>query len=165
MSAPVFLLDTSVFTQAARSYYAFDIAPSFWKAILTHARNGKIISIDRVKEEIDQGKDQLTSWLNDHFTPYIQSTNTKDVADCYGKIISWSFDQPRFTIAEKNKFADANNADAWIVSFAKAKNLIVVTEEKSSPESKKIKIPDVCYAHRISSINTFELMRKLNIKI
>ncbi|QZA33267.1 DUF4411 family protein [Hydrogenibacillus sp. N12] len=166
MSAPLFLLDTSVFTQAARSYYAFDIAPSFWKAILTHAGKGKIISIDRVKDEIDRGNDQLKRWLNDHFTPFIQSTQTADIVHHYGEIIRWASGQPQYRRAAINEFAAANNADAWVVAFAKARNLIVVTQEASSLQSKKsIKIPDVCRAHQIKSIDTFELMRRLNIKI
>jgi len=61
MSTLVFLLDTSVFIQAARSFYSFDIVPSFWESLLRHAEKGEVVSIDRVKDEIDRGDDEITS--------------------------------------------------------------------------------------------------------
>lgn len=47
MSGQIYLLDANVFIEAAQGYYAFELAPGFWQALLYHAVNGRIQSIDR----------------------------------------------------------------------------------------------------------------------
>ena len=51
MDGATYVLDANVFIEAARRYYAFDLAPVFWESILQHAAHGRIYSIDRVKKE------------------------------------------------------------------------------------------------------------------
>ena len=63
MTAP-FLLDSNFFIEAHRTSYPFDVVPSFWAKVKELADNGKIISIDKVKKEILQNKDELSEWLN-----------------------------------------------------------------------------------------------------
>ena len=61
-----------------------------------------------------------------------------------------------------DEFLDANIADAWLIAFAKNKNISLITYEKSEPNSKKrIKIPDVCIEFNIHYLNTIEMFRKL----
>lgn len=62
MEGPEFVLDANVFIEAARRYYAFDLAPGFWESLIHYAKNGRIRSIDRVKQELERGKDQLAEW-------------------------------------------------------------------------------------------------------
>lgn len=57
----IYILDSNVFMEAHNRYYAFDIAPGFWDALIGHAETGRIISIDRVKKELDKGEDDLTN--------------------------------------------------------------------------------------------------------
>lgn len=52
---PVYVLDANVFIQAARRYYAFDLAPAFWRALVDHASEGRVQSIDRVLRELERG--------------------------------------------------------------------------------------------------------------
>jgi len=54
-----FLLDANIFIEAHRRYYAFDIAPPFWMALINHAKNGRLLSIDRVEIELKRGGDEL----------------------------------------------------------------------------------------------------------
>ena len=70
----VYVLDTNVFVEAARRYYAFDIVPGFWQMLIDQARIGNIISIDRVKSEIDRGDDDddLKTWANSNFYPWFE---------------------------------------------------------------------------------------------
>ncbi len=63
-SSQVFLLDSNVLMTAARQYYAFDIAPCFWTSLSHHAGNGELRSIDRVRDEINRGNDELVVWTN-----------------------------------------------------------------------------------------------------
>jgi hypothetical protein len=54
----VFVIDANILIQAHRQYYAFAICPGFWDSLLYHHGTGKILSIDRVKNEIN-GTDEL----------------------------------------------------------------------------------------------------------
>lgn len=40
MAATVFVLDTNVLVEAHRRYYAFDLVPGFWDALVESARRG-----------------------------------------------------------------------------------------------------------------------------
>jgi hypothetical protein len=48
----VYVVDTNFFIQAHRAYYPLDVASSFWEKVKQLADDGKIISIDKVKQEI-----------------------------------------------------------------------------------------------------------------
>ena len=53
----MFLLDSNVLINASRTYYAPDIAPTFWEWLKAQHTAGAIASIARVKEEIDDGRE------------------------------------------------------------------------------------------------------------
>jgi hypothetical protein len=59
MSDVVYVLDASVFIEASRRYYAFAFAPGFWKGLVQRAEDGRVVSIDRVRDEVKQGRDEL----------------------------------------------------------------------------------------------------------
>jgi hypothetical protein len=161
-----FILDASVFIQAYRYYYHFDIAPGFWNALIQHASTGVLLTIDRVKDEIDEGKDELAKWVNGHFHDWLENTSDAGVLAAYGEVIQWAMAQSQYTDAAKAEFADAENADAWVVAYAKAKGCVVVTQEKPAPQSKrKVKVPDVCNAFGVMWIDTFVMMRRLGIRL
>ena len=167
MSQPhVFVLDANVFIEAARRYYAFDIAPAFWNALLDLAQKGRIVSIDRVKDELTRLNDELTEWARGQFHEYFDSTvDDREVMKAYRQIIQWAFEQRQFEETAKREFAQANNADAWIVAYALAKRAIVVTHEQFKPDIKrKIPIPNVCRAFGVSYVDTFEMLRQLSVR-
>lgn len=158
----IYIIDTSVFIEAARRYYAFDIAPTFWYSLAYHHRIGTIQSIDRVKYEIDRGRDFLVFWISIYFS--FESTNNANVVSEYARIMQWAANHPQYDPSAKSDFARADNADAWLVAYAMAQSCTVVTEEKSAPQARRaIKMPDVCNAHNVQYIDTFTLMRRLKI--
>jgi len=53
----VFVPDANIFIEAARRYYAFDIAPPFWDALSVHITGQSIIIVDRIFGEIQKGTD------------------------------------------------------------------------------------------------------------
>lgn len=149
---------------AARSYYAFDVAPGFWDGLVQEARNGRLMSIDRIKEEIDRGKDDLKDWANNTFHAWFASTAENNVVATYRQIMKWAQAQKQFTAAAKAEFAVS--ADGWLVAYAKAKDCVVVTNEKFEPNIKrKIKIPNVCQAFTVTYVNAFEMLRALSIRL
>lgn len=162
----VYVLDSDVFMTAARSYYAFDLVPAFWSGLVQEARNGRLLSIDRVKAEIDEGKDRLKQWATNDFHPWFAPTGTEPVVTVYASIIAWGMGQPQFTGAAKAEFADAKNADPWLVAYAKATNSTVVTNEKYDANiRRKIKIPNVCNAFGVAHVDLFQMLRALALRL
>lgn len=167
MPTAIYLLDSTVFIESARRYYAFDIAPPFWHALIEYADNGKLQSIDRVKVELNRLKDELTNWANGHFHQWFVSSDQPDVIEAYAQVMTWAHAQAQFTDRAKSEFAAAENADAWVIAYSHAKGCIVVTDEKFNPDIKReIKIPNVCRgpAFDIRCIDTFTMLRELGFK-
>lgn len=161
----VYVLDSGVFIQAARHYYAFDVVPAFWSALVQSATNGNLVSIDRVKHELDRGKDDLTRWANGTFHPWFHATNQPDVLDAYARVMRWVQAQTQFTDGAKAEFAKAEVADAWVIAYAKAKGRAVVTQEQFNPNRRnKVLIPNVCRGLDVPCVNTFDMLRSLGVR-
>lgn len=159
-----YLLDASVLMQAHRRYYKFGICPGFWDALIWHHKQGALGSIDKVKNEIEEGKDELRHWAKNKCpATFFESANSKAVGDRYGKIISWAGDQNRYRPEALAEFATV--ADGWLVAYAGEHGLTVVTQEVAAPESKSVvKIPDVCEAFKVPYIDTFEMLKNLDVQ-
>jgi hypothetical protein len=157
-----YVLDTNVFIEASKRYYAFDIAPPFWKGLVTFAQQREIISIDKVYDEIIRGKDDLANWAKTVFHMYFDKSNTPGILEKYSETIKWGESQNQYNQLAKDEFYTAKNADAWVIAYAHANNCTIVTHEKFDPNIKKrIPIPNVCKVLKIPCINTFEMLRSL----
>lgn len=167
-----YCLDTSVFTQAHRSYYAFDIAPPFWNALVTLGENQVIMSPYAVYRELMDGDDdELRKWTKDHHKVLFIESDSK-VNEAYRQVVEFANRRYRdqHWIREFLK-----GADPWVVAQAKAHSLTVVTMEgvkqaenidKSSGRFVgKIKIPNMCGHFGIKSISTYELLRTLKVEL
>jgi len=164
-SKNIYVLDTNVFIEAARRYYAFDIAQPFWNGLLNFAQGRRIISIDKVYNEIMEGKDELTNWAKNKFHNYFDKTNTTEVLNKYAAIIQWADSQFQYTQSAKDEFYKENNADTWVIAYAYTKQYTIVTHEVYNQNIRiKIPIPNVCKSFNISYTNTFEMLRNLNFQ-
>ena len=75
-------------------------------------------------------------------------------------------DDGDFSDKAKKDFADQSKADAWIVAYAMTKRCVVVTHEQYEPDAKRrVLIPNVCHAFGIRYLNTFQMLRELNITL
>lgn len=163
-TARTYVLDANVFIEAARRYYAFDIAPPFWTMLIDRANRGQVLSIDRVGIELNRGKDDLAKWANASFHEFFASTEDEDATEAYRRIMAWSQRQTRFTDAAKAEFARV--PDGWLVAYALAKGCVVVTHEQFDPNiRRKVKIPNACQAFGVSYVDTFQMMRELGVKL
>jgi len=163
MSSPIYIIDASVFIEAARRYYAFDLVPPFWEALIEHAEEGRVRSIDRVKRELNRGNDELTKWANTRFVNAFSSTDEEVIINWYRQIITWVEYHGQFVNAAKANFA--KGADGWLVAYAKEKGCIVVTQEVLSPDAKKkVPIPNVCQAFDVHCVDTFTMLRELGVR-
>ncbi|RJX35049.1 MAG: DUF4411 family protein [Desulfarculus sp.] len=158
-----FILDSNVFIEAAQRYYAFDIAPGFWESLIVHSESGQVKSIDKVKGELERGKDQLAAWAKGDFSHAFVSTDEEDVIKSYGEVMKWVQSQAQFTDAAKADFA--SGADGWLVAYVMTRGGVLVTHEIPSPDVKrKVPIPNVCVAFDINFRNTFEMLRFLKVR-
>jgi hypothetical protein len=60
----IYILDSNALMEPNRTYYAFDLAPSFWEWLSSSSLEGRVASIDRVKDEVSAGKGDLVEWVN-----------------------------------------------------------------------------------------------------
>lgn len=144
-------------------YYAFDLAPGFWQALIDHATNGQIQSIDRVKMELEID-DEIGPWTSSYFDEWIASTDQADVIAAYQRIMAWIQGSSQFSNAAKAEFA--RGADGWLVAYAMVNGYIVVTHEQYAPDARnRIPIPNVCREFGVAYVNTFQMLRDLGVRL
>ena len=61
-----YLVDANVLIEAKNRYYAFDIAPGFWKWLNQAHAQGTVFSIEKVGEELGGGNDLVAYWAKKH---------------------------------------------------------------------------------------------------
>ncbi|MFC1835852.1 DUF4411 family protein [Thermodesulfobacteriota bacterium] len=156
-------LDANVFIEAARRYYAFDLVPTFWDDLVDLASDGIVESIDRVKDELQRGDDELSQWTNEKFFDAFASTGD-DVIESCGRIMAWAMNQDQYRQAAKEEFARV--ADGSLVAYAHCKGRTLVTHEVLNETIKsKLPIPNVCQAFNVSYIDTLRMLRDLGVRI
>ena len=162
MTPPEFVLDTNIFVQANLGYYAPDICPSFWQVLLEEFRNERIVSIDKVRDEIFRIDDNLKEWVRTGASAMFVSSELQPVVDAFADMVAW-VQQNEFTPAAKAEFLDA--ADGWVAAYASVHNATVVTLETFDANIKRrVKLPNVCRQFNVEFINTFEMLRRLGIR-
>ena len=156
-----YALDSSVFIEAKRRYYAFDLCPGFWEALLWHQAHGRVCSVDRVKAEIERGHDDLWEWISVMMPEAcFAAVDTIDVGNAYVGVMTWVQGQAQFQPEAKDRFAAS--ADGWLVAYAKATGAVVVTQERPRPGvQNRVPIPNVCEASGVSFVDTFDMLRAL----
>ena len=158
-----YLVDSDVLITAKNLYYAFDLCPGFWKSLLHYHAEGRVYSIDRVRNELLVGRsdEDLFQWVkNDVPEKIFLPVDTDEVASVYTELMMWVQRHPNYFDHAKAKFA--TGADGWLVACAKVRGATVVTNEQPAPESRKdVKLPDVCDEFEVPRQNTFVMLRAL----
>ena len=160
-----YCLDTNVFIEAHRRYYAFDIAPGFWEALAEWAEHDIICSPLPVYDELTPHRDQLSAWAKEHKETLFMNPDEATITE-YSRIANLVN-----RLYEPHHIQDfLDGADPWVIACAKAHHLIVVTMETLKQEQRnrtsqrlegRIKIPNICQRVGVSYINTFDLLRAL----
>jgi hypothetical protein len=164
---PVFLLDSDVFITAKNAYYAFDICPGFWDALLHQHSQGRVFSISRVHGELLSGRktEDLVKWVENQVPHgFFLDVDEGEVPTTYTEIMLWAQRHMRYLDRAKAKFA--TGADGWLVAYAKVHGGVVITNEQRAPESKtEIKLPDVCTQFNVPYKDTFVMLRELGVRL
>lgn len=134
-----YLLDTSVFLQARKTYFSFEFCPGFWDWIQQMHKAGSMYSIQEVKQELSRQDDDVKCWSDrinqDFFLPSDKSIESV--------VTQLKQDLIRNGYQEKAIKNFMRGADPALIAYGKKYNYTVVTQERSS-KRKKIKIPVAC---------------------
>lgn len=169
-TAETFLVDANALMTPYRQYYAFDIAPSFWDKLADAFENNQIILLDKVKDEVLKGNDDLTKWIkNNNEIINVCNYKTQSVISNYQRVLQYIQTCGLYKENAIAAWAPANIADAWLIAAAMSNNYTIVTLEapsgglnKKTP-NKVAKIPDVAKALGVKTISLFEMMREIGI--
>ena len=110
-----YLLDSDVFITAKNKYYAFDICPGFWKSLIHHSKQGRIHSIDRVRNEIPSGRktEDLVQWVSKKLpSGFFFNADNEKVASAFSNVMLWIQQSSQYYDHAKAKFA--TGADGWL---------------------------------------------------
>ena len=160
-----YVLDANVLIQAHQTYYGFDICPGFWLALSRQHEAKRVFSIDKIRTELLALSDPLTDWVrNDAPDTFFKGTADKAVTDAFRDMVNWVQNESQFNTEAKEEFSSV--ADGWVIAYAKANGLIVVTHEEYAPAAaKKVPIPNVCLEFNVEYCNTFEMLRDLKVQL
>lgn len=163
---PIFVVDSNFFINAHRDTYPLDVAPSFWRKVKELASDGRIISIDKVREEIfGYNEDELKIWCEENLDDGFFIDSSDVLSTTYPTVIQWATARtPRYLQRALDEFLAADEADAFLIAHALSdpSGLIITTLEVSAPLGiNRVKIPDVCNGLGVSSCNTVSMFRQL----
>ena len=119
------------------------------------------MSIDRVKQELELGDDELKQWIAAVMpSTCFASSDDGAVITEYSLMQVWAQGHAQFSQDAKAEFAA--KADAWLVAYAKVNDLVLVTHKAPAPDSRRrVPIPSVCAAFNVTYVDTFVMLRDL----
>ncbi|MGH8926320.1 MAG: DUF4411 family protein [Acidimicrobiia bacterium] len=154
------VLDADVFIRAKNDHYSFETVPGFWTWLKNANANGDVFSIQRVRDELLAGDDDLTEWAKDRHDEFFLPPDPPLLA-ALSVVATWVTSEPRFTEAAVRTFLDS--ADYFLVGQAMTRDMIVVTHEVSAPQSRAtVKLPDACTAMNVAYMSPFRMLKNEN---
>lgn len=151
-----YLLDSNVFIQAKNDHYGFDFVPGFWEWLIKENQAGSVASIEKVRDELRAGKDDLSEWAKQRDDGFFLKPDSA-VVEALSQVSNWSATQV-YEPAAVATFLKA--ADYWLVAHALAYNWVVVTHETPDNTLMKIKIPNACVGLGLCCINPYQMLRQ-----
>jgi len=151
-----YLLDANVFIQAKNLHYGFSFCPAFWDWIIRENQAGKVFSVERVRDEIMEGNDELAQWAAQHSGNLFLALDAS-VLPAMRQVSAWAASQ-QYTPAAVSLFLQ--EPDYYLVAQALAGRHVVITHEKPEDSVKRVKIPNVCIGVQVAFMNPFEMLRR-----
>ena len=154
-----YLLDANTYIQAKNLYYQMSFCPAYWQWLDAEFAQGNIASIDEVYNELVGYGDDLSEWAKARREQFL-SIGDDQTQVKYVEVVQHVFELPNKNAANVANFLD--KADPWLIAKASVLQAVVVTQESyDPPNSKKVKIPNVCRDFGVEYITTFQLLERL----
>jgi hypothetical protein len=150
-----YLLDSNIFIQAKNLHYGFDFCPAFWDWLDAGNQSGSVFSIEKVRDELIGGGDELADWAKARGGEFFIAPDGADLASLAAA--SYWAAGGGFDPGAVNQFLQV--ADYYLVAQAHARSFVVVTHEVAANSVKKIKIPNVCVGLGVKVMSPYEMLR------
>ncbi|RCW90405.1 DUF4411 family protein [Marinomonas foliarum] len=155
-----YLLDANTFIEAKGRYYSMTICPAYWQWLLQAHEKQEIESIKMVKDELENGNDELAQWVKDNSQIFISESDAA-IQTCFAtQVAPTVYSMTHMKDGTHAEFM--SGADPWLIATAMATGATIVTQEVYKPDiKKKIHIPNVCESLGVHYMNTFEMLHDL----
>ncbi len=150
-----YLLDANVFIQAKNLHYGFDFCPAFWDWLDDANSRGIVFSIEKVRDELIAGNDELATWAKARGSHFFLSPD-EQMLPAFGQVSRWASTED-YDLAAVNTFLQV--ADYYLIAHALAHGFTVVTHEVPASTRRKIKIPNACIGLGIKHMTPYEMLR------
>ena len=142
-------IDASSLIEAWRRAYPRTAFPGVWRRIEQGVAGGDLISSDEVFREIEQKDDELLDWALAHREAFLPLTEeiqleAARITNVYDGLVDF----------EREK----SQADPFVIATARVVGAVVVTQERSTGNPLRPKIPDVCRAEGIICRNVLQMI-------
>lgn len=144
MAEPLYSFDTSSMLNGRRDLLPPTTFPGVWENIETAISMGQVRAIDLVRDELSVMDDEVQRWARSQSGLFVELEQDIQCA-------------ARAVLQEHRKLigvgSGRSGADPFVVALAMARGGVVVTEEIPSRSLIKPRIPDVCDAMGVRSVN------------
>lgn len=166
MDVVKYSIDTDMLVRAKNSHYSFDLTPGFWDFLDEQIAKGRIMATMRVYDELvdNDHNDELTKWTKDRKDCGFFVETDHFISNKATRIFDYVQNHPLYLQAHKDEFYD--KADPWVIAFADAYGLTVVTHEGlSGGNAKKPKIPNLCDQFSVPWLDPYSMLRELGMRL
>ena len=159
-----YLIDANSLIRPARAYYPFDFAPSFWQQLHPKISLDKIAVLDKVRDEILKGTDELSTWISALPNECILSTQDIQIIQTYRDVLGFIQQSDKYSESALRLWSRENVADPWLIGAAKVYGYTLVSFEQSAgritTRSNNPKLPDVARHFQVPYTALFDMMRQ-----
>lgn len=160
-----YLIDANILIESKKRLPS-DVYVSLWKRFEALITSGDFVISVKVRDEIFRLKDELTEWCISHTDKKNYVELDTDIMGKYAATQRWAATCGKFQPSAISEYADDSHADAFLVATASAKDMTLVTLEKSEPSRRnRVKIPDACIALKVKCCNLNDAFRALKVTI
>jgi hypothetical protein len=121
-----YLFDSNIFIKAKNLYYGFDFCPAFWEWLDAGNQRGSVFSIEKVRDELIGGGDELADWAQQRDHEFCLPPDN-EVIPSLAAVSNWASSGSSDSGAV-SQFLQV--ADYYLMAHAHAHGLVVVTRLK-----------------------------------
>ena len=159
-------MDADSLIRPHREAYPFDMVRPFWDFLEIKAKEGIIgspeIIFNMELTPASNNPDALYQWAKEQLGILFYPVENP-IQICYSEIVNHVQNCGKYKQQWVASFL--SGADPWVIAYAMAMGGKIVTFEKSEPNSKRPKIPDIADYFGVKHISLYEMLKELGFKL